>query len=353
MSNKRLTAQKTKLHFVSAFPKPNRFGSETLLIFDRKLPRYVPGFSNWAKGFAANYAVTAGEKLKDVDCFPQHAKNILKRTKDLSARDLTIVVAGGGSVGDFGGFIASVLKRGVRLVHIPTTWLSALDSSHGGKTALNAGDSKNQFGTFYPASDVYLIKSVLQSQPEIRARDAAAELVKIALIENGAWVKRLEAGKVADVNDLMWKHLKPAIEAKLKIVKRDPFEKHGLRQVLNFGHTFGHVLEAELKLSHGQAVAQGLFFALAWSFRRGDLSIQEYGRARHLLESKFGFRALSIKSKPQLTGGRTRARLLQDKKREAKQRLTFVFLEKFGRPIRDLVTVDEVIAEVDEQGWLK
>ena len=340
---------KSKLHFTDRLPKAAGFGNDALLIFDRKLTSYVPGFSAWAEQFPVNYSVASGETLKDLKTFPKHIERILKLTQNLSARNLTVVVAGGGSVGDFGGFIASVLKRGVKLVQVPTTWLSAIDSAHGGKTALNAGGNKNQIGTFYLASDVYLVRSVLTAQPKARAQDAFGELAKIALIDGGVWVKKLERSSSAKANDLLWKNLKSAIDAKLKVVRKDPNEKKGLRQVLNLGHTVGHVIESELKLSHGEAVAQGLFFSLAWSFRRGDLSIEDYGRARGLLENTFGIRAVRSK----LKAARLRSGLLQDKKRDSKQTLTFVFLKKFGRPVRESVTVDEILFEAKEQGLVK
>ena len=113
--------------------------------------------------------------------------------------------------------------------------------------------------------------------------DALGELAKIAFIDGGPWVRTLELSKLHG-SRLLWKFLKPAIQAKMKVVRKDPREEKGLRQVLNLGHTMGHVLEASLGLSHGAAVAQGLFFALEFSHQRRALKDASFERAMSLME---------------------------------------------------------------------
>lgn len=345
----------SRLHFQRSLPSPKSFGTDAVLLFDRNLHRFVPGFREWVSRFPCAYALSSGESLKGVHVFAEHIERIVHATRELSPRRMTMVVAGGGSVGDFGGFVASIYKRGVRLVHVPTTWLAAIDSSHGGKTALNVAGGKNQIGTFYPASDIFLVQSILAAQPEIRAHDACGELGKIALLDGGAWVKRMEATK-GDPGQLLWRFLPDAVKAKYKVVARDPREETGHRQILNLGHTLGHVFEAEMGLAHGEAITQGMFFALGWSFKRGLLSLKTHGRARNLLQGKLGLETLVDdpgfrRARP--TVKRARALLLQDKKRETRGDVTFIFLEAFGRSRRESVRIDDLLDEAKEQGWLR
>jgi 3-dehydroquinate synthase len=349
----------SKIRFYKDFPKASWLGEETLLIYDRRLLSAVPGFSSWVKEFDATYAVSAGEKLKDIRAFAKHCEAILKLTADFSARRLTVVAAGGGSVGDFAGFLASVFKRGVRLVHLPTTWLAAIDSAHGGKTALNVQGGKNQIGTFYPAAEVVLIERVLASLPAARAMEACGELGKIALISGGSWVKNLESqksdGKTVDSRKLLKRHLLDAIKAKNVIVRRDPFEKKGERQILNLGHTLGHVLEADLGLAHGAAVAQGTFFALEWSLHRGYISAKEHRRATDLLELTLELQPLNQTArykKMRPSSSEARRLLMLDKKRDSRGRVVFIFLRKIGRAFREEVSIDELLAEARRQNWI-
>lgn len=321
----------------------------SLVIYDRRLERAVPGFKKLISKFQYRYPVVSGEALKELRVFPSHAEKLLEMTRAVSPRDLTIVAIGGGSVGDFAGFFASVFKRGVALAHVPSTWLAAIDSSHGGKTALNAGDHKNQIGTFHPAHVTVLVRSLLMGQPDERVRDAFGELAKIAMIDGRPWVRELESSKL-EGGALLWKFLAPAIQAKLRVVSRDPRETSGMRQILNLGHTIGHVLESELGWSHGFAVAQGLFFAIEFSARERLLPEAQADRALRLLSEKFGF-------KPELPGRALSARRLeeglrQDKKRSGKDAVTFVFLRRLGLAERKSVSLAALVAEARRQGWV-
>ncbi len=349
----------SELHFSRRLPAPKLFGAHSVLIYDLRLLQAVPKFKTWVEKFPAAYGVRSGERLKDVAQLPGHLTKLIRLTEQLSPREMTLVVAGGGSVGDFGGFIASVLKRGVRLVHVPTTWLAAIDSSHGGKTALNVGASKNQVGTFYPANSIYLIRSILKSQTRVRAVDAMGELAKMVLIEGGALAEKFtllsKKQKRVDLDDLAWRFLKNVIQAKYKVVARDPRELKGLRQVLNLGHTLGHILEAQMHMSHGAAVAQGLHFALNWSLRRKILSAEEFERAAQVL------RVCKLKPRNQLsayqarrpTMSQARTLLMRDKKRENEEHVTFIFLKRVGKPTRELVHNEALLREAQRQGWLR
>jgi 3-dehydroquinate synthase len=304
-------------------------------------------FKSWLRKFPHRYAVTSGENLKDLKQVAGHFQKLSKLASELSPKTMTVVAVGGGSVGDFAGFFASVFKRGVRLVHVPSTWLAAVDSSHGGKTALNISGVKNQIGTFYPADKVLLVRSLLMGQPEIRVKDAMGELAKIALIDGGPWVRRLKRNSLVG-SDLLWNFLKPAIQAKMKIVDQDPREKTGIRQVLNLGHTVGHVFETAYGWPHGQAVSQGLFFALEYSVADGALKSRDALEIYDLLEKKFSL-AREWPHRP-LSARRFSDLLLQDKKRSNGNQITFIFLSRIGKPMRRSVTVSNILREARRQG---
>ncbi len=330
---------KTQVIYSKTLPAISKLGSELFLICDNKLSSYSPAFAKWSAEFTSFYAVEAGENLKNIDSFSEHIKNIVELTAELNPKELTIVVVGGGSVGDFGGFVASVLKRGVRLVHIPSTWLSAIDSAHGGKTALNVGAIKNQIGTFYQADEVYIIKELLESQPEGRATEALGELIKTAVLDGGTWFKKIKI-------ENMWAVLPDAIKYKYKIVKKDPYEKSGHRQVLNLGHSFGHALEGALHIPHGLAVGYGLRFAIEWSCLRGYVLRKDCDKIKKLMPPSF-FSEIKITEKD------LKDHLSKDKKRVDGESLTFIFIKGLGKPFRSKVEIGDVVREAKRQGWVE
>ncbi|MGZ3768189.1 MAG: 3-dehydroquinate synthase family protein [Bdellovibrio sp.] len=342
--------KKSSLSFTTELPDPQQLGEELLLIYDSVLSKKSSQFKSWVQQFPLKYAVKAGETLKAVENFPTHISKIVKICESTSSRRLTLVVVGGGSVGDFGGFVASVLKRGVKLVHIPSTWLSAIDSAHGGKTALNVASAKNQIGTFYPADKIVMVRSLLLSQPESRAFEGFGELIKISLIAGGIFWNKFSKEK--EINSaVLWKYLEPAIKAKYSVVQKDPEEKSGYRHVLNLGHTVGHVLESYYGLPHGIAVNYGLDFALRWSIQKKLMAPKTVDKIKqepvmgyilspardHLFETK----KTVVKAFEHL--------LLQDKKKTKNQTLRFVFVRKPGHCQICEVTVSEILTEIRRQ----
>jgi 3-dehydroquinate synthase len=322
---------------------------QTLLIHDRRLESAVPGFKKAVKGFRFRYSVHSGEELKSLQKFPEHVRKLMKLSESLSPRQMTIVAIGGGSVGDFAGFFASVYKRGVSLVHVPSTWLAAIDSSHGGKTALNAGGLKNQIGTFYLAEQTILVRSLLQEQPEERVLDAMGEFAKTVLFDGSRWTREIENSSL-EGGALLWKFLKPSIESKMRVVARDPHELKGERQILNLGHTMGHVFESKFGWLHGQAVAQGLFFALEYSENEGLLSKAQHDRALRLMSERMGI--TPVRPKKLLTASEVETALLQDKKRSGTGKITFIFLRRFGKAERRSIPISALVREARRQGWV-
>lgn len=318
----------------------------SIVIFDRKLLKAIPGFKTFIGKFKHTYPVTAGEGLKSFDEFTKLASKVHKGLKSEVNRGWSVVALGGGSVGDAAGFFASVYKRGLPLVHIPTTWLSAVDSSHGGKTALNLLGAKNQIGTFYEADETILVQSVLMALSKSHLQDALGEFTKIAILDRRVKLKKAH-GEISGLD--LWKTLPQAIEAKLKIVRRDPTERSGHRQLLNLGHTMGHVLEIELGLSHGQSVGLGTLFALDVSQALGGLSEKRAQTLRSWLES-FGISKSGVKK---VSSVRAQRLLLQDKKRSSQGSVTFIVVRDFGRCERRAISLKTVIDVGRRAGWLK
>jgi 3-dehydroquinate synthase len=340
------TVKKAKTHFLQQWPREHILrrltpALQNILIYDKILEDQVQAHL----GFIPNrIAVEGGENAKTIENFAALARDILPRISGYAPAEIALIGLGGGSIGDLVGFMASVLKRGVRLVHVPSTYLAAIDSVHGGKTALNLGEFKNQIGTFYPAEYTLCIKALLDQQPEINLRSGYGELIKIALISGGEIFRELERAKKFD-QDLMWHLLPQAIAAKKKIVAKDPFEKKGVRQLLNMGHTLGHAFELEQNLPHGLAVQHGLDFSLDWSRKLGLMKNSVYLKAKSVL-------AKNIAGERRMIATEKLENLLrQDKKVTKNSSLRFVLLKKPGRPVIKELKVTQIIEAAVEMEW--
>lgn len=323
--------------------------AKALVVCDRKLKnKYF--LRSWVKnpGFSF-YFVSAGESTKSIEKLTAHLKKILNLSESYGKDQLVFISLGGGSIGDLTGFLSSVYKRGSSLIHIPTTWLAALDSSHGGKTALNFSGIKNFIGTYHFPKAVFIVDEILENLPLKQKRMAFGELLKIALIEGGGFYKDLHTFlKSPDWKKFPWKKfLKKGIAAKVRVVKEDPFEKKNLRRKLNFGHTIGHVLETAYAISHGEAVLLGMLFSIKWSARKKLLSKKNFYELQNLISSLSDF-----KGKP-LFLSQFKKRLEQDKKSVTTASLEFVFIKGPGSIIIKKVRKEEVIREAQRQGLVK
>lgn len=345
----------SRVQFCDALPRRDQLGDACLLIYDRQIEalaeRDHPSLAGWIRSFPQRYGVIAGESLKDLAQFPQHVENLLQIAAPLPTNRLSVLALGGGSVGDFAGFFASVFKRGVPLFQIPSTWLAAVDSAHGGKNALNVGRAKNQLGTIVSAEQVFVVRPLLDLQPSERAQEAMGELAKIAFLDGGPWVQSLLRSPLQGAA-LLWECLPEAIRAKLRIVRQDPKEKLGIRQKLNLGHTVGHVLETLHGLPHGLAVAQGLYFAIEFSTAKGLLPAAVRDDLCKLLRDRFGLydrrSALRPIPAPQFVD-----LLAQDKKRSSETAVRFVFLRALGQPDVMPVSLSALLEEAIAQGYVE
>ena len=239
-----------------------------------------------------------GEDQKSMDGLDAVLESLFRAGFD---RSDTVLAFGGGVIGDLAGFAASVFKRGARFVQVPTTLLAQVDSSVGGKTAINNAFGKNLVGAFHQPSLVLIDTNLLATLPERQIKAGYAEIVKYGLIDRPDFFERLDAGLGRRVLDLEADALSEAIAtscaAKAAVVAQDEREG-GVRALLNLGHTFGHALELEAgyggALLHGEAVSAGMDMAFEFASRQGLCPDADFQRVRAHLQS------LSMPTRPDM-----------------------------------------------------
>lgn len=211
--------------------------------------------------------IPSTEEGKNWDVFSGVCAALLEAFPDAGASPLVFLL-GGGVVGDLGGFAAAVFRRGVPFVQIPTTLLAAVDSSVGGKVAVNFGGVKNIMGVFSQPSLVVCDLSTLDSLSARELRSGTAEIIKYGAVCSAPLFDQLESG---DLEKLLGRDpaalvdiVTQCVELKARVVEQDEFDKKGVRNVLNFGHTIGHGLElsADYALTHGEAISIGMIAAM-------------------------------------------------------------------------------------------
>jgi 3-dehydroquinate synthase len=229
--------------------------------------------------------VPDGEKYKSLSTANYLYDELLKRKVD---RTTTLIALGGGVIGDLTGFVAATYMRGLPLVHIPTTLLAQVDSSIGGKVAVDHPLAKNIMGSFYQPQAVYIDPEVLQTLSERDIHNGIVETIKIAVISSPSLFRWLEKNIAQFINKnihLLDELVKEAVSLKVDIVLKDPWER-GLRKILNFGHSIAHALEVEAGyqgLSHGEAVALGMLIETKIAHHRGICSEAFEGQIKRIL----------------------------------------------------------------------
>jgi 3-dehydroquinate synthase len=271
-----------------------RPGANAAIVTDESVARYHLAGAEAALADAGvattRVIVPAGEGSKSFRVFEQVCEAIIDARIE---RGDIVVALGGGVIGDLAGFAASVVRRGLDYVQVPTTLLAQVDSSIGGKTAINSAHGKNLIGAFHQPILVLADTAVLDTLPAREFRAGYAEVAKYALLGDTAFFSWLEAnwrdvfaGGNSSGSFAREHAIAVSCRAKAAIVARDERET-GERALLNLGHTFGHALEAACgfsdRLLHGEAVAAGMALAFAFSARQGLLPAAEAERAiRHL-----------------------------------------------------------------------
>ncbi|UNK56627.1 3-dehydroquinate synthase [Pseudoxanthomonas daejeonensis] len=290
----------------------------------------------------ALHVIPAGEAHKTLASFG----GVIDALAALGAtRDATVYALGGGVVGDLAGFAAACWMRGVDCVQLPTTLLSMVDSSVGGKTAVDIPQGKNLVGAFHPPRAVFADTAALRTLPPRELRAGLAEVIKYGAIRDPLFFQWLEAERealLAGDDRVLAEAIARSCEHKAGIVERDPLEK-GERALLNLGHTFGHAIEAEQgyagsdrdALNHGEAVAVGMVLAARLSVRLGMAAATDTERLRSLLVAC----GLPTTVPAGLEPAALLARMRLDKKNLA-GRLRLVLWRGLGRA--------EVVPDVDE-----
>ena len=258
-----------------------RTDSKKFIIVDSKVSKKINKIIKNKKNVFL-ITVKGSEKLKSINSYWKIISKLLQKKIDRSS---TIISIGGGTVGDLCGFISNTILRGVKFSLIPTTLLSQVDSSIGGKNGINSKYGKNLIGTFYQPDIVIIDPTILRSLPLKQLRSGYAEIVKHALINDKnfyIWLKKnLKNILLLKKNPLCYAILK-SIKIKEKYVTSDEKEKlvnSSSRAMLNFGHTFGHALESINKyrsnLTHGEAISIGMILAAKISYRMKNIRRSE------------------------------------------------------------------------------
>jgi 3-dehydroquinate synthase len=282
---------------------------------------------------ASRVIVPPGESSKSYRVFEQVCEAVI--ASRIERGDL-IVALGGGVIGDLAGFVASVLRRGLDYVQVPTTLLADVDSSVGGKTAIDSAHGKNLVGAFHQPILVLADTALLDTLPDREFRAGYAETVKYGLLGDAGFFAWLEANwrEVFSGGPAREHAIAMSCRAKAAIVARDERET-GDRALLNLGHTFGHALEAACgfsdRLLHGEAVSTGMALAFEFSARRqGLVPMAEAQRAiKHLAETGLPTRIKDIAG-PQLSVDQLMDLIAQDKKVK-RGLLTFILVRGIGQ----------------------
>ncbi len=231
--------------------------------------------------------ISDGERHKTLETYLQVIDELMARRHN---RTTTLLALGGGVVGDITGFVAATYQRGVAFLQIPTTLLAQVDSSVGGKTGVNHPSGKNMIGAFHQPRCVVADTSVLGSLPRREYLAGLAEVIKYGVIRDAEFFAWLEANLTAllDQQEAALVHaITRSCQIKAEVVQADERES-GERALLNFGHSFGHALEALTRYEtylHGEAVAIGMVMAVDLSARIGWMSDTDAGRVRDLIEA--------------------------------------------------------------------
>jgi len=227
-----------------------------------------------------------GEKAKSWDNSREILESMLHFQMD---RKAVVIALGGGVIGDMAGFVSSIYQRGVDFIQIPTSLLAMVDSSVGGKTAVNLGGyGKNLIGAFHQPKLVLIDPLVLDSLPELEWKNGLAEILKYSFLreDNGEFYEYLDNAPQPSKGGALKEFIQVSVQTKADIVKQDETEKTGKRALLNLGHTFGHVLEtaSEYQISHGLAVSIGIRLAAELSFKLKLINLEVKNKIIDLLK---------------------------------------------------------------------
>jgi len=286
--------------------------------------------------------VRAGEKTKSLSTVDKLVTLMLEQGFERTA---VVVAFGGGVIGDVAGFVASIYKRGVRLLQVPTTLLSQVDASIGGKTGINHTLGKNLIGTFHQPAMVWTDLNLLQTLPRREVVCGVAEIIKYGVIADADLFDRVDENLDAVLScdlTIMEEIVTHCCEIKAEIVTEDERES-GVRMILNFGHTIGHALEATIgykKLSHGEAVLLGMLAESKMAIDSDLLSEHDFTRIRDLVNR------FDVSEKIKGMDWRQAMSFMKQDKKASGGNLRFVLPQQIG----DVTVVENVTPDLIEKG---
>ncbi len=316
----------------SSFFVPHIKGNKVVVITNHTLQPLFEDMINQAlASFEVSwFAIEDGEAYKTLANYEKIMSFLLANN---FARDVTLVALGGGVIGDITGFVASTYQRGVDFIQVPTTLLSQVDSSVGGKTAVNHPLGKNMIGAFYQPKAVVIDIDTMKTLPVKEFAAGMAEVVKYGILGDLEFFEYLEQNreeiKTKTAEQLVYV-VKRCCQNKADIVAQDEKEA-GLRALLNLGHTFGHAIEAEMGYGnwlHGEAVAAGMVQASEVALNRTWLSEQDVERIKSLLS----YFDLPIAGPENMNCGQYLVHMKKDKKVQA-DTIRFVLPKQLGQAI--------------------
>ena len=336
--NKKITL-KTKDNIYSINIEPNSIvknlnkiitaNNKIVFLIDRKVFYIFKKLKNYKN--QKYIAIDCSEKLKSFSNYAKISEKILNFKID---RGTKIVAIGGGALGDLSGFIASTILRGVDLVLFPTTLLSQVDSSIGGKNGINTNSGKNLVGTFYQPKLVYIDPKILKSLSKREILSGYAEIVKHGIINDIKffnWLNKNSKKILTLDNRFLTQAIYKSIIIKRKYVLKDEKENlknNNSRAILNFGHTFGHALETyynyNKKLTHGEAISIGMIIAATLSYKLGYLPLYQLNN----IKNHFNLNNLPM-SDNKMFNEKIFKIIEKDKKNNYKK-INFVLIKKIG-----------------------
>lgn len=288
-----------------------------------------------AGGEVFSLVVNSGEEAKSFSNLEYLCSEIIRH--DFTRSDV-IIALGGGVIGDLTALCASVVLRGVTLIQMPTTLLSQVDSSVGGKTAVNIPEGKNLVGTFYQPKAVFIDTKTLETLPEREVACGMAEVIKYGAIRDCSLAEKLKSGNF-EIEDVIY----TCCAIKAGIVENDEHDR-GERMLLNFGHTLGHAVENYTgygTYSHGAAVAIGMCAITAWSEKCGITKMGTYNEIKELCE-KYNL-PTHIDALDSMLGA-----AMHDKKRSG-DKISIVLVKEMGDSYYEKVDVN-LLGEIAKEG---
>ncbi|HKI73898.1 MAG TPA: 3-dehydroquinate synthase [Pseudomonadales bacterium] len=317
-------------------------GEQVLVVTNQTIePLYLGRLTKALTGLKVDVvSLPDGEKFKTLDSFERIISELLTRGHK---RSTTVIALGGGVVGDTAGFAAACYQRGVNFIQVPTTLLAQVDSSVGGKTAVNHPLGKNMIGAFHQPSAVFIDPSTLETLPDSEFCAGLAEIIKHGAIADIGYFSELEQMMdrlLARDMEVLTAVIRRSCEIKADVVSRDEREA-GERALLNFGHTFGHAIETAMGHGawlHGQAVGAGMVMAADLSWRLGHLPLEAGKR----LEALIGRAGLPVAPPAGLAN--LLPELMGRDKKATDRGMRFILLDALG---------EAVIADDVDEGLLK